>query len=175
MVTRSQNLRDLLAAFDCLAAQDGIDPDRLGVVGSSYGGYLGALLVAERQPRWLALQAPALYKDADFDRPKHQLNRDDDLPAYRRRRLARAENLALRSAATFDGDVLLVEAERDDVIPHEVVANYCTALAGARSLVRLVIPEADHGLTQRRWRHMYRDALVRWFAERLSEAPRRLR
>jgi acetyl esterase/lipase len=97
-------LRDLLAAFDCLAAQDGIDPDRLGVVGSSYGGYLGALLVAERQPRWLALQAPALYKDADFDRPKHQLNRDDDLPAYRRRRLARAANLALRSAATFDGD-----------------------------------------------------------------------
>ena len=174
-VTRSQNLRDLIAAFDCLAGGDGVDPERLGVVGSSYGGYLAALLVAERKLRWLALEAPALYKDADFDRPKRQLNLDADLPAYRRQRLAPEDNRALRSAAGFEGDVLLVEGERDEVIPHQVLANYRGAFAGARSLEHVVIPEADHGLTQRRWRNMYRDALVGWFAARLSDAAPPLR
>jgi hypothetical protein len=43
------------------------------------------LLTAERPVRWLALQAPAIYKDEDFDRPKRQLNLDGELPAYRRR------------------------------------------------------------------------------------------
>jgi dienelactone hydrolase len=163
-VTRSQNLRDLTAAFDCLAGHEAVDPDRLGVVGSSYGGYLATLLVAERKVRWLALEAPALYKDGDFDRPKRELNLDADLPVYRRTPLAPADNLALRSAAGFEGDVLLVEAERDDVIPHQVLANYHAAFAGARSLTHVVIADADHGLTQPRWRQQYCETLADWFA-----------
>jgi dienelactone hydrolase len=174
-VTRSENLRDLLAAFDYLAGRGDVEPTRLGVVGSSYGGYLAALLVAERKPRWLALEAPALYKDADFDRPKRELNLDADLPAYRRRRLPPAANRALAGAAGFEGDVLLVEGECDRVIPHEVVANYRVAFAGARSLAHVVIPGADHGLTQRRWRDTYRGALVDWFAARLADTTPPLR
>jgi len=162
-VTRSQNLRDLVAAFDCLAGDEAIDPERLGVVGSSYGGYLATLLVSERKVRWLALEAPALYKDGDFDRPKRELNLDDDLPVYRRTPLTPADNLALRSAAGFEGDVLLVEGERDQVIPHQVLANYHAAFAGARSLTHVVIPEADHGLTQPQWRAHYCATLAEWF------------
>jgi uncharacterized protein len=162
-VTRAQNLRDLVAAFDCLAGHEAVDPERLAVVGSSYGGYLAALLVSERKVRWLALEAPALYKDGDFDRPKRELNLDDDLPAYRRLRLAPADNLALRSAAGFEGDVLLVEGQRDEVIPHQVLANYHAAFAGARSLTHVVIPEADHGLTRPHWRQAYCTTLAGWF------------
>ena len=33
----------------------------------------------------LALRAPALYKDADWDKPKLHCHVDPDLPAYRRR------------------------------------------------------------------------------------------
>src|SRR5687767_12968610 len=39
-VSRTDNLHDTLTAFDRLAAEEGVDPQRLGVVGSSYGGYL---------------------------------------------------------------------------------------------------------------------------------------
>ena len=167
-VTRSENLADLVAAYDCLAGRAEVDAERIGVVGSSYGGYLAVLLAAERKLSWLALEAPAIYKDGDFDRPKRELNLDGDLPGYRRRRLTPAGNRALRTAARFTGDVLLVEGERDQVVPHAVLDNYRRAFKGARSLTHVVIPEADHGLTQSRWRQAYSAALADWVRPRLA-------
>src|SRR6266700_140199 len=64
-VSREENMRDLIAAYDFLAAQRNVDSDSMAVVGSSYGGYLAALLTARRPVNWLALRAPALYKDSE--------------------------------------------------------------------------------------------------------------
>jgi hypothetical protein len=66
-------------------------------VGSSYGGYLAAIATTMRPVRWLALRVPALYKDAGWDFPKKQLNKDPDMHAYRRRRLPAQDNRALRA------------------------------------------------------------------------------
>ena len=173
-VTRAQNLRDVLAAYDLLAMQDDVDTDRIAVVGGSYGGYLATLLTRERDVRALALRAPALYKDADFDRPKRELNLDPDLPAYRRRRLERSDNIALAAAARFEGDVHVVESEHDTVIPHPVIANYLRAFAAAASVEHEVIPDADHGLSQKAWRRAWGDVLVRWIMARLP-APTHVR
>jgi uncharacterized protein len=162
MVTRADNLQDALAAYDALAAVPGIDAARVGVVGSSYGGYLAMLLTAERKVRWLALRAPALYKDADFDRPKRELNLDADLPAYRRRALGPADNRALRSAAAFAGDVLVVESEHDTVIPGQVLANYLKSLSAAQSVTHKIIAGADHGLTQSAWQREYGRLVSDW-------------
>ena len=59
-VTREDNLRDLTAAYDVIAGLRGVDPTSIAVVGSSYGGYLAAILSTLRPVRWLALRAPAL-------------------------------------------------------------------------------------------------------------------
>jgi uncharacterized protein len=166
-VTRAQNLRDVLAAYDLLAAQSDVDVDRIVVVGGSYGGYLATLLTTERQVRALALRAPALYKDGDFDRPKRQLNLDPDLPAYRRRRLDPSDNLALAAATRFEGDVLIVESEHDTVIPHPVIANFLRAFGTAASVEHEVIRDADHGLSQKGWRRAWGDVLIRWVLARL--------
>jgi uncharacterized protein len=169
-VTRADNLRDLLAAYDFLVAQPGVDPERIAVVGSSYGGYLAVLLTADRKVRALALQAPAIYKDPDFDRPKTALNLDGDLPAYRRRRLTPDDNLALRNAARFEGDVLLVESEHDSVIPHQVVENYRVAFGAAASVSHRLLGDADHGLSREPWRRRYGAALAEWLS-RVLPAP----
>lgn len=163
-VTRADNLRDLLAAYDFLVAQRGVDPERIAVVGSSYGGYLAVLLTADRKVRALALQAPAIYKDPDFDRPKTALNLDGDLPAYRRRRLGPEDNLALRNAARFAGDVLLVESENDTVIPRQVVENYRAAFSAAASVSHHLMEHADHGLSTGQWREAYGATLAEWLA-----------
>ena len=59
-VTREQNLRDLVAAYDRLAQQRNVDKSSIAVVGISYGGYLAAILTSMRRVRWLALRSPAL-------------------------------------------------------------------------------------------------------------------
>jgi uncharacterized protein len=165
-VTRAQNLRDVIAAYDCLLGRPEVDAGRVAVVGSSYGAYLAALLTLERKVRWLALRAPAIYKDADFDRPKRELNLDPDLPAYRQRSLPADANMALSAASRFTGDVLIVESEHDTVIPHPVIANYLRAFSNAASLTHEVIKNADHALSLAPARIAWTSILLRWLTDR---------
>src|SRR5437764_11967552 len=78
-VSREDSLRDILAAYDFLAAQQNVDSDSIAVVGSSYGGYLGALLTGKRPVKWLALRVPALYKDSEWSMAKLQLRGEQEL------------------------------------------------------------------------------------------------
>jgi uncharacterized protein len=169
-VTREDGLRDLLAAYDCLAGQRGVDSSTIAVVGISYGGYLAAILTGLRPVRWLALRAPALYKDADWSVPKRKLHQDADFHAYRRRELPPDDNRALRAAAAYRGDVLIVESERDDVVPHPVMASYVAAFGNAHSLTSRVIKEADHSLREERWQRAYTSILVNWLTEMIVGA-----
>jgi alpha-beta hydrolase superfamily lysophospholipase len=164
-VSRAENLRDLLAAYDLLAAHPGVDSSAIAVVGSSYGGYLAAILTALRPVRWLALRVPALYQDAQWDLPKQQLNQDPDLAEYRRRPLGPDDNRALHACAAFRGDVLIVESEHDNVVPHATIANYLAACSQARSVTSRLIERADHGLSDEISQRAYTSVLVTWLME----------
>jgi pimeloyl-ACP methyl ester carboxylesterase len=169
-VSRADNLRDVLAAHDVLAAQRGVDPSAIAVVGSSYGGYLGAILTTLRPVCWLGLRAPALYKDGDWELPKRRLRHEQDLVSYRRCAVPAQGNRALRACAAFRGDVLLVESEHDQVVPHPVMVNYLAACTHVRSLTYRAIEGADHALSEERWRRAYTTILVNWLTEVLPGA-----
>lgn len=164
-ISREDSLRDILAAFDFLAAQHNVDSDSIAVVGSSYGGYLSALLTAQRPVRWLALRVPALYKDSEWSLPKLRLRTEQDLAKYRLQPVGPEDSKALRACHAFTGDVLLVESEHDTVIPHQVVVNYREACKSARSLTYRLLAGADHGLSDEAMQVAYRDLLVKWFKE----------
>ena len=163
-VTREDNLNDVLTAYDLLASQRQVDPTAIAVVGSSYGGYLAAILTSMRPVRWLALRAPALYRDEDWLVAKAHLDRSD-LAVYRRQRVPAGENRALAACASFDGDVLVVEAEHDEIVPHPTISSYITALEHARSITHRVIEGADHGLSEPRHQQEYSRLLVQWATE----------
>lgn len=163
-VTREDNLCDVIAAYDVLARHPAVDASAIAVIGSSYGGYLATILSTVRPIRWLGLRAPALYKDEDWAEPKRRLDRDD-LAAYRRRAVGVGENRALRACAAFAGDVLIVESERDDTVPHPVIVNYRAAFEKAHSLTYRVIAGADHGLSEQVWQQAYTSLLVNWMTE----------
>jgi uncharacterized protein len=169
-VTREENLRDLLAAYDRFVAENVVDPKAIAVVGISYGGYLATLLTELRPVRWLALRAPALYKDADWRMPKRALHKDPDFAAYRRREVPPNDNRALRACAKYTGDVLIVESERDDVVPHPATQSYVAAFAKAHSLTARVIDDADHALSDEKWRNDYTSILVGWLTEMIMGA-----
>ncbi|TFZ06106.1 alpha/beta fold hydrolase [Ramlibacter henchirensis] len=168
-VSREENLQDVLAAYDVLVGHPVVDPRAIAIVGSSYGGYLAALVTAMRQVRWLALRVPALYRDEDWHVPKRQLKRED-LAAYRRSRVAAEENRALRACSAFEGDALIVESEHDPVVPHQTIQNYKAAFTRARSLTYRVIPDADHALTEKKWQQAYTALLVHWMGEMVLSA-----
>jgi dienelactone hydrolase len=170
LVSREDNLRDLLAAYDVLASQPGADATALGVVGSSYGAYLAAIMTSQRAVQWLALRAAALYNDAGWELPKRKLHEDPEFCAYRRRAVAPEENRALRACAAFPGDVLIVESEQDDVVPHPVIANYLAAFTRARSLTHRLIKDADHGLSDVSWQRTSTSFLLQWIADRIISA-----
>jgi pimeloyl-ACP methyl ester carboxylesterase len=163
-ITREDSLRDVLAAYDALAGQPGVDPEGILVVGSSYGGYLATILSSLRPVRWLALRAPALYKDEDWALAKVELKKYG-LAAYRRGPVKPDENHALKACAGFEGDVLIVESEHDDIVPHPVFENYMAAFKKAHSLTYRVIEGADHGLSKPPWQQAYTTLLVNWATE----------
>jgi dienelactone hydrolase len=164
-VSRENNLRDVMAAYDMLACHPQVDPSAIAVIGSSYGGYLAAILTTLRPIKWLALRAPALYMDSGWELPKRQLHKDQDLDTYRKSLIPAKENRALRAAAAFEGDVLLVESEFDHLIPAAVVSNYREAFIKSPSLTYRIMKGADHGLTDDACQRAYTVLLVNWLNE----------
>lgn len=164
-VSRENNLRDVLAAYDVLASYRTVDPSAIAVVGSSYGGYLATILTSMRAVKWLALRVPALYMDIGWEMPKRQLHKDQNLDAYRQSLVPMTENMALRACAAFRGDMLVVESELDHVVPHAVISSYLEACIQARSLTYRVIPGADHGLSDESGQRAYTSLLVNWLTE----------
>ena len=167
-VTREDNLQDVVAAFDTLAMNHLVDANAIAVVGTSYGGYLASILSSMRPVRWLALRAPALYRDSEWTAPKSALRRMQDLDRYRRQRIAPADNHALGACAAFRGDVLIVESGRDTMIPHEVLENYREALKASKSLTYRVLDEADHALSDPACNEAYTALLVNWLTEMVA-------
>lgn len=169
-INRQENLDDLIAAYDWLSALPYVDASAIAVVGTSYGGYLATLLTTIRKVRWLALRAPALYKDEGWEKSKRQLHKESDLLAYRLSRIDAKDNRALQAGSVFNGDVLIVESEHDDIVPHTVIENYSTAFSETRSLTTRVISGSDHALSTESARRSYTTLLISWLTEMIVGA-----
>ncbi len=162
-VTRAHNLADIVAAYDRLAEHPAVDTGCIAVIGSSYGGYLSTLLSTLRPVKWLALRVPALYWDGQWQVPKRQLD-VQRLAQYRRQLLGPADNKALLACSNFQGDVLLVESEHDDYVPHTTLMSYRAAFDKAHSLTHRILDGADHGLSQDRDQQAYTRILIDWIS-----------
>lgn len=163
-VTREENLRDLIAAYDCLHRHPAIDTQAIAVVGTSYGAYLSTILTTLRPVRWLSLRVPSLYRDDEWNTPKRKLDRED-LAKYRSGFVRATDNRALNACLQFRGDVLIVESENDHLVPHATIMSYRAAFQNSHSLTHRVIDDADHALTHKAAQQAYTSILVGWITE----------
>lgn len=163
-VTREQNLADVVAAYDRLAAHPALDRSNIAVIGTSYGGYLAALLTTVRAVRWLALRVPALYPDSNWETPKQALERET-LMRLRHKICRPTDNRALAACEHFTGDVLLVESEHDDFVPHTTITSFRNACVNARSMTHRLIDGADHALSREADLTAYHQILGTWVGE----------
>lgn len=168
-VTREDNLRDIVAAYDRLLQHPSVDPGSITVAGTSYGGYLSAILTTVRPVRWLSLRVPSLYRDAGWLTPKQALDRED-LASYRASPIAPEANRALRACASFTGDVLLVESEHDHLVPHATLMSYRGAFQRSHSMTHRIIVGADHALSRPEWQRTFTAILASWVTEMIVGA-----
>lgn len=158
-------LTDVVAAYDFMTEQNNVDSDQIGVVGSSFGGYLGILLTRKRSVKWLALQAPANYPDKNFEDPKP----DDPSPIFPWRAEPKAYNevRSLKSIHEYQHKVLLVESEDDEFIPHQTIENYKNALKDKSNITYFFIKNGDHGLRSGNSNEQYMHILREWFKDKI--------
>ena len=170
-VTRFDGLADVLAAYDFLASHAQVDPSAIAVIGTSYGGYLATLLTAHRSVAWLGLRVPALYPDEYWHVPKALLPRAE-INSYRSRFQTGYGDRALTACQAFGGDVLIVESENDDYVPHTTISSFMAAFQRSNSLSYRVLKGADHALRNEGCRKAYNDLLLGWIEEMIRGGRR---
>jgi dienelactone hydrolase len=141
-----------------------IDRSAIGVVGTSYGGYLAMLLTALRPVRWLAMRVPALYPDEHWETPKAKLDKGV-VRAYRNEPHEPGNDRALAACTKFRGDVLIVESEKDEQIPREALLSMQAAFRQANSLSHRIIHGATHAMRDPQHQRIYSTLLTGWIAE----------
>lgn len=167
LLTRQDFLDDVLTAYDSLLTAVEVDPDAISVVGSSFGGYLAALLTTRRNVKYVALRAPADYPNEGFEQPQ-VLFSDAKSSVWRMQEHQPHESLALNALHTFSGEVLIVESGKDDQIPHQTIANYINALRDKERLTSVVMKEAGHRLQDHQLRAEYQHILLHWFGAQIG-------
>ena len=157
-------LTDVLAAYDFLKTQKYVNADHIGVIGSSFGGYLGSLLTSKRSVKWLALQAPANYPDEGFEDPKP----DDPAPIFPWRAEPKSymEVQSLNAIHEYPNEILIVESEYDEFVPKQTIENYKNTIKNKDKLTYVFLKGADHSVREGDSSEQYLQILTDWFKDK---------
>lgn len=166
--SRGDHIEDIKAAYEYLSQLPEIDPEKIGILGSSYGGYLSAVALNFLKFRWLVLRVPALYFDQGFDIPTDKLIKENP-QAFTSSELTPENCLALKGVNNFSGKILLIESEKDAIIPHPVIENYLREI-NKKNLTYLIMKGAGHHF----WDHPefdieYLRILKNWLKDRRKQ------
>jgi dipeptidyl aminopeptidase/acylaminoacyl peptidase len=164
-VTAKGSLDDAVAAYDYLASLPQVHREQISVVGSSYGGYIAALLLSKRSVASVILRVPAIFRNQTFAFPKVR-EISNELKVYRQASIEAKDNYALQALSKFSNPVLLIESEKDTIIPHEVIEDYRQAVNKDAVLTDIVMKGADHSLTKVQWKLEFITILNDWFSDK---------
>lgn len=164
--TTKEFFDDVLAAYDYLAVLDGVDKQNISVIGSSFGSYLSSILTTRRQVVRLALRVPADYPNELFEQSKMKTSGGRvSIMGWRKQPKKSNETYALDALAHFSGDVLIIESEKDDIVPHETIQNYIHAIQDKDKLSHIVIKNAPHSIKDGPFKNETERVLSAWFSK----------
>lgn len=158
--TVTGRLQDLAAVMGYLAGQEGL-AGPYGILGSSLGGYVGLLHAARHPVAALSVWAtPCDLPAITHSIPKEDLRKlkQDFFSDIRRHDLAAALG-ALSSVQVLHGT-------DDEVVPLEDARRIYAGVKSPKEL--LVLPGADHSITQPSCRRQAVAASLAWFTQQLS-------
>jgi uncharacterized protein len=157
---------DGIAAYDFFAKQRGIDPDRIGICGGSFGALLAAMISDVRPVRSIVLRAPAAYTpEMRQEKMGEILKREMRVFHEAVSEIARAP--AIEAIRKFTGSVLVVASELDTHIPREMAQAYYDNVVLAKRREFEVLKGAEHSLQNDEVKQRFTGLLMQWFAETL--------
>ncbi|MFN8621087.1 MAG: S9 family peptidase [Chloroflexota bacterium] len=175
-------MADVMAGLDALVADGLVDPDRLGVTGGSYGGYLTAWIIGHTDRFRAAVACRGVYDMTSemlsgdiggplFGRYEYGANPWEDPELYR-------AHSPITYADRIRTPLLIQHAEKDLRCPITQAEEMFTVLRSLRRPVRLMrTPDESHELTRsgRPWRRVENIERIRdWFVHLLVEGKRGL-
>lgn len=160
-LSRADFVNDAVEAYDFLAEQVP-KGTKIGVVGSSFGAYTGILLTEKRPVVCLSLRVPADYPDKGYEEPQLPHISLEALWPWRETERGFDDNMAYRALHNFTGPVQIIEAERDESIPHQAVQNYANAVADKSKLEHVTMFGAPHRILTQQVSDEYVRNLTNW-------------
>lgn len=145
-LTRADFLKDVVAGYDCLTESEGIDKERISVVGESFGAYLACILSTKRAVKSLALRVPTDFPDEGFEDTPQEKLAGLLSQEWKKQEHQFAESRALHGLRDFQGDILLVAAELDEYVPYQTTRNYLEAINESAKVKYVMMRAARHAL-----------------------------
>ena len=170
-VTLQGEISDARAAVEFFRRRKAIDPGRLGLLGLSLGGVVGACLADESGARalvlWSALAHPSqlrmLAETNTQPIPGGEGVREYSAQEISPRFLENLEKVEpLKSIARFEGPTLILHPEKDEFLSLQHPEDFFQA-AASRVNEKVIIPGADHTFTSVGWEREVIQRTVEWF------------
>ena len=133
---------DARAGLDFLLSQEGVDKERLGLMGGSQGGHIAAILAHKYNARSLILAAPVAYPESILDKKETV-----EAPPWKDKKENWLDSRSFKEIEEFKSAFLIIEKELHEAIPHEMIMEYFER-AKTKQKSRHVIKESIHALGQ---------------------------
>jgi len=154
--TGASEFRDVEGAGLYLRSRCDVEPNRIGIWGGSWGGFLTAMALARASDLFAAGVDMSGVHDWNIDHPENYQISDTSADVNARWRLA-WESSPLSSVSTWHSPVLLVQGDDDDEVPFLQTVKLAAALRQRSVDVQvLVFPDEVHDfLLHRDWLAAY--------------------
>lgn len=123
-LTLADGLKDAFLGFDFFSSLRGVDIDRIGIFGSSFGGYLASIVSSKRQIKSLLLHAPAVYRDDWLTKPYPFVEKNREVVTKYRESKEVFMSIGPQSITDFSGSLLIIGGDEDQIVPKNVIAAY---------------------------------------------------
>jgi esterase/lipase len=152
---------DGLNAYDFLVKHSFVDNNKIGLCGSSVGGVIVSMVAKKRKVKSLILKAPAAYT-------KKMMNMLYPQTMLREARMFKEiQNISdappIKAISHFKGSLLAIISEKDNIIPIEIPKAYLSTAKKASSRREVIIKDADHALTKKKWKQKFINEMASWF------------
>lgn len=162
--THEDVFEDAKRAIKFLLTQN-VDPERIGVVGGSFGGYIAAMILPKINIKSLVLLSSSAHDNSLTARlDMGPLEKEVE---YFRDEKNWINAKSYKNIANFKNPLLVIKSDHDENVPSQVVDRYFEKAINSKRREIKTIKNADHRLSTQEMRDEFFKLILDWFSKTL--------